>query len=126
MSFRGAAAGLEPGIHNHGAGDWDSGLAAARQSGNDGDPGIRPRRSFRSVVADQDGNIWFTASFAGYIGKLDPGTGAISEYRLPADARDPHTPVFDPAGNLWFTVIGANAIGRLVPKTGEMKMPPLV
>ena len=47
------------------------------------------------------------ANFAGYIGKLDPKTGAITEYRLPVEARDPHTPVFDQAGTLWFTVQGA-------------------
>ena len=71
------------------------------------------------LVADADGNIWFTANFAGYIGKLDPKTGAIIEYRLPDDARDPHTPVFDQMGRLWFTVQGADMIGRLVPKTGR-------
>ena len=27
--------------------------------------------------------------------KLDPNTGTIVEYRLPKEARDPHTPVFD-------------------------------
>ena len=31
------------------------------------------------VAADKDGNIWFAASFQGYIGKLDPKTGTITE-----------------------------------------------
>ena len=75
------------------------------------------------LVADRDGNIWFTANFAGYIGKLDPGTGKVTEYRLPDPAaRDPHTPLFDQSGILWFTVQGGNMIGRLDPKTGEVKL----
>jgi streptogramin lyase len=79
-------------------------------------------RAFRRRKAlSQEGNIWFTGNFAGYIGKLDPKTGAIIEYRLPDEARDPHTPVFDQAGSLWFTVQGADMIGRLVPKTGRHK-----
>jgi streptogramin lyase len=78
------------------------------------------------LAADKDGNIWFTASFQGYIGKLDPKTGTIIEYHLPDPAaRDPHTPVFDRTGVLWFTVQGANMVGRLVPQTGEVKLQPV-
>ena len=68
------------------------------------------------LVADRDGAIWFTANFAGYIGKLDVATSKITEYKLPSpDARDPHTPLFDRDGILWFTVQSANMIGRLDP-----------
>ena len=84
----------------------------------DKDPGFGPH----GLAADQEGNIWFTGNFAGYIGKLDPKTGAVTEYRLADEARDPHTPVFDQIGNLWFTVQGADMIGRLVPKTGDIKL----
>ena len=78
------------------------------------------------LAADKDGNIWFTASFQGYIGKLDPKTGTIIEYHLPDPAaRDPHTPVFDRTGVLWFTVQGANMVGRLVPQTGEVMLQPV-
>jgi len=72
-------------------------------------------------VADRDGNIWFTAISAGYVGKLDPTTGQIAEYR-PADGAkiDPHTPVFDHKGILWFTNEETNYIGRLDPNTGKM------
>jgi virginiamycin B lyase len=69
-----------------------------------------PMSGPHGLVADRDGNIWFTANFAGYIGKLDPSTGKIAEYRLPSPAaRDPHTPLFDQSGILWFTVQGARA-----------------
>ena len=57
------------------------------------------------LVADKDGNIWFTGNFAGTIGKLDPKTGRFTSYKLPdPSARDPHTPIFDRRGMLWFTV----------------------
>jgi virginiamycin B lyase len=71
------------------------------------------------LVADHDGNIWFTANFKGYIGKLDPRTGQVVEYPLPdKDAADPHTPVFDQKGMLWFTVQQGNDVGRIDTHTG--------
>src|SRR5437764_1138740 len=65
------------------------------------------------LVADTAGNLWFTANSKGYIGKLVPQPGAITEYPLPPAARDPHTPIFDQKGILWFTAQGANMVGRL-------------
>jgi virginiamycin B lyase len=55
-----------------------------------------PESGPHALVADKDGEIWFTANFKGYVGKLDPKTGEISEYPMPnPKARDPHTLVFD-------------------------------
>lgn len=71
------------------------------------------------LVADGDGNIWFTANFG--VGKLDPRTGKVTEYKMPSEkADDPHTAAFDGHGNLWFTVQGGNMVGRLDPKTGKI------
>src|SRR5256885_3154042 len=53
---------------------------------------------FRSV-ADAEGNIWFTGNFAHYIGKLDPQTGEVKEYKMPdPKAEDPHSLIFDAEG----------------------------
>ena len=71
---------------------------------------------------DRDGNVWFTANFKAYVGKLDPRTGTFTEYKLDPAARDPHTPIFDRNGTLWFTAQGANMVGRIVPGTGETKL----
>lgn len=77
------------------------------------------------LVSDASGNIWFTASFKGYVGKLDPKNGDIREFPLPdPKVRDPHTPVFHQKGTLWSTVIGGNMMGRLAPATGEIKLVP--
>jgi virginiamycin B lyase len=82
-----------------------------------------PDSGAHGLVADQDGNIWFTAISGGYVGKLDPKTGEIAEYRPNAGEKiDPHTPVFDHNGILWFTNEETNYIGRLDPKTGKMAL----
>ena len=75
------------------------------------------------LVADSEGNIWFTANFAGYIGKLDPKTGEVKEYKMPDEkADDPHTAVFAANGTLWFTLQAANMVGRLDPKSGRVEL----
>jgi virginiamycin B lyase len=82
-----------------------------------------PNSGPHGLVADRAGNIWFTAISGGYVGKLDPKTGAIAEYR-PSDGTeiDPHTPVFDHNGILWFTNQETNSVGRLDPSTGKMTL----
>jgi virginiamycin B lyase len=75
------------------------------------------------LIADKDGNIWYTAQLAGFIGRLDPRTGDQTQYRMPdPDARDPHTPVFDQKGTLWFTMQMSDMVGRILPSTGEVKV----
>jgi len=74
-------------------------------------------------VADREGNIWFTANFGGYIGKLDPNSGKLTKYKMPSEkADDPHTAVFDAHDMLWFTVQGGNMVGRLNPTTGKIDL----
>src|SRR6266536_2575240 len=92
-----------------------------------GTPGTReqagPPRSEDRLAADRDGNIWFTANFKAYIGKLDPRTGQVTEYSMPdARARDPHSLVFNREGTLFFTAQDSNFVGRLDPKTGKVTL----
>jgi virginiamycin B lyase len=75
------------------------------------------------LTADRDGNIWYTAQLAGFVGKLDPATGAQTQYRMPDPAaRDPHTPIFDEHGTLWFTLQMSDMVGRILPSTGDVKV----
>ena len=75
------------------------------------------------LVADRESKIWFTAAFKGYVGKLNPATGEVTEYPMPDPrARDPHTPVFDRHGILWFTTEQSNFVRRLDPRTGEIRL----
>src|SRR6266850_1860264 len=105
-------------------------------------PGSRPH----DPMAAKDGSIWYTGQLANVlgrldpksgeikefrlkrphtapIGKLDPKTGAVTEYKMPDPAaKDPHTLIFDHDGILWFTVQQGNFVGRLDPKSGEIKL----
>lgn len=71
----------------------------------------------RDPVEAPDGSIWWTGMWASLVGRLDPATGAIQEYRLPVTAR-PHSIVPDADGNIWYTGNSNATIGRLNPKTG--------
>ncbi len=73
------------------------------------------------LIADNDGNIWYTAQLAGFVGRLDPRTGEQTQYRMPdPDARDPHTPIFDRTGTLWFTLQMSGMVGRIRPASGQV------
>ena len=74
------------------------------------------------LVADGEGNIWFTANYKGYVGKLDPKTGKVAEFPVSLANADPHTPAIDPRGRVWFTMQEANHVGRLDPKTGKIEL----
>ena len=80
-------------------------------------PGSRPH----DPLAAKDGSLWYTGNTESLIGKLDPKTGAVTEYPTP-ERGDPHTLIFDNSGILWFTMQNANRIGRLDPKTSEIKL----
>ena len=51
-----------------------------------------PHTGPHGLAEDKDGNIWFTGNHGALIGKLDPKTGIVTEYKMPdPKAKDPHT-----------------------------------
>jgi streptogramin lyase len=79
-----------------------------------------------SVATAPDGSIWFTNLLKNTFGKLDPGTGMITQYSLPGiDSRlvggEPRVIRAAPDGTLWLAERGfishplANALVRIVP-----------
>jgi virginiamycin B lyase len=79
----------------------------------------------RDPVQAPDGLIWWAGQWGNLIGSIDPKTGAMKEYPLPANAM-PHTVEIDGKGNVWYTGNKNATIGVLDPKTGkiaEFKMP---
>jgi virginiamycin B lyase len=73
----------------------------------------------RDPVEAADGSIWWAGQWGNLIGQLDPTTGEMTEYPLPAGAK-PHTVVLDDAGDVWYTGNKNATIGKLDPDTGEI------
>jgi virginiamycin B lyase len=71
----------------------------------------------RDPIEAPDGSIWWTGMWASLLGRLDPETGDMQEYRLPLAAR-PHSIVPDALGNIWYTGNSNGTIGKLDPATG--------
>ena len=65
------------------------------------------------------GDIWFTENSAGKIGRLNPSSGAISEF-TPPTAKDPLSLATGPDGGIWFTAQNANVIGRVDIESGKI------
>ncbi|MGH2873266.1 MAG: virginiamycin B lyase family protein, partial [Solirubrobacteraceae bacterium] len=79
---------------------------------------------FGGIAAGPDGNVWFTEENVGKIGKINPSTGAITEYPIATPGSNPDGIAAGPDGNMWFTEEGHNAIGRITP-SGEITEFPL-
>jgi virginiamycin B lyase len=79
-------------------------------------PGSRPH----DPLVTRDGAIWYSGQSANVLGRLDPKTGQIREYRLRTPRTGPHGLVEDKDGSIWFTGNSAGLIGRLDPKSGDV------
>lgn len=77
----------------------------------------------RDPVEAPDGSIWWTGMYASLIGRLDPETGEMEEFRLPAAAR-PHSIIPDEDGKIWYTGNSNSTIGMLDPQTGTITQYP--
>jgi virginiamycin B lyase len=75
------------------------------------------------VWGDSKGNIWYSPHRSSYIGRLDPRTGAVKEYRVPAvDAGvlpGTHWIYVDKNDIVWGSENWAHSIWRFDPKTEE-------
>jgi len=63
-----------------------SGAACAVQSRHAGVEILQlptPDSGPHGLVSDAGGNIWFTENYAGKIGRLDAGSGVITEFKAP-------------------------------------------
>ena len=85
-------------------------------------PGARPH----DPLATADGALWYTGQMANVLGRIDPKTGKVREYKLTTAHSGPHGLVEDKGGNIWYTGNTGALIGKLDPKTAkvtEYKMP---
>jgi streptogramin lyase len=100
-------------IMEHNGTDWSEGTPS-RWNG----------RAAHDVAVDKGGSVWFAddATPERTLGKLDPLTGKITEYKL-ADqdnaAETSHALVFDKVGNIWFANGTEGAPTKFDPETGK-------
>ncbi len=66
-------------------------------------------------IVGPDGALWFTEWSADQIGRMDPSTHAVTEYKIPTASAEPYGIVVGPDRAIWFTEYGTNKIGRLDP-----------
>ena len=79
-----------------------------------------------NLLVDGKGLVWYAGNLKAHIGKLNPATGEITQFRMAhPEARDPHTLVFDRNGDIWFTVQRGNFVGKFSAATGEIQLIPV-
>lgn len=76
------------------------------------DLGLTFHGSPMNIVSSPDGNLWFTDSEIGKIGRITTA-GAITELTPPTPFGGPAGIAAGPNGDLWFTEFFANRIGRI-------------
>ena len=82
--------------------------------------GQRPR----DPLMTPDGMIWWAGMYGSLIGRLDPRTGEMTEWKLDPQAI-PHSIIDDVEGNIWYTGNGNGTVGMLNPETGEITVYPM-
>jgi virginiamycin B lyase len=71
----------------------------------------------RDPYPDPAGYVWFCGQGGGYLGRLDPRSGAFERFAL-HDEPGPHNLIVDGAGAVWFAGNTTGHIGRFDPATG--------
>jgi len=72
----------------------------------------------RDPVEAPDGSIWWVGQFGNLVGRLDPVTGEMKEFQLPANAK-PHTVTLDAQGTPWYSGNMNGTVGKVDPATGK-------
>lgn len=81
-------------------------------------PGHRPH----GVLVDKQGIVWTTGNGNGTIGRLDPASGRMSEFKTPSGGGGPHTLVItDDGATIWFTMQSGNKVASLDTKSGAIR-----
>ncbi|MGQ7845164.1 Vgb family protein [Granulosicoccus sp. 3-233] len=78
----------------------------------------------RDPIEAPDGTIWWAGQWGNLIGRINPATGDMQEYPLPAGAM-PHSVTLDQAGNVWYTGNKNGTVGRLDVETGDIRVYPM-
>jgi virginiamycin B lyase len=80
------------------------------------------------VEADSKGNIWYTSHKTEYIGKLDPRTGIVTEYKIPLTPNampGTHRVFVDKKDIVWVSEPWGHILDRVDPQTGRITQVPI-
>jgi virginiamycin B lyase len=81
-------------------------------------PGHHPH----GLLVDRQGMVWTTGNGNGTIGRLDPASGRVTEFKTPSGGGGPHTLIItDDQSAIWFTMQSGNKVASLQTKTGAIK-----
>ena len=81
-------------------------------------PGSTPAVNLNTAAFDGNGILWFTGQ-AGYLGRLDPASGAIQVGAVPRGA-GPYGITATPAGDIFFSSLAGSYVGKVNIFTGAM------
>jgi len=74
------------------------------------------------LLVDKHGMVWTTGNGNGTIGKLDPVSGKMTEFKTPSGGGGPHTLIItDEQSAIWFTMQSGNKLASLDTRTGAIK-----
>lgn len=74
------------------------------------------------LLVDKHGMVWTAGNGNGTIGKLDPVSGKMTEFKTPSGGGGPHTLVItDDQRAIWFTMQSGNKVASLDTRTGTIK-----
>src|ERR1044071_2158672 len=87
-----------------------------------------PRKTIEphDVILDAKGMVWYSNFGEQAIGRLDPKTGAVTEFSVPETK--PGWPTgelglqADRAGNLWFGMMFQAGVAKLDPNSGKFQV----
>ena len=74
------------------------------------------------VAGDSKGNIWYTSHKTPYVGRLDPRTGIVKEYRIPlipGALPGTHRVAVDKYDTVWFSENWASKLTKFDPQTEQ-------
>ena len=80
-------------------------------------PNTRPY----GIKIGPDGAPWFACNGRGCVVRIDPGTMALTEVKVPGSRATVRRLDFDREGHLWYVNSGEGRLGRYTLKTGEIK-----
>ena len=83
------------------------------------DPGARPRR----IAITSDDIVWYSDFARGFLGRLDPATGKVTEWQSPGGPKSQPYAIAASKDVIWYCETGTkpNTVVRFDPKTEKFQ-----